>query len=50
MYALSKFFVEALRSMNFSLSSSFIVFPKFGYVVPTFLLNSKKLLISLFIS
>jgi hypothetical protein len=44
------FFMEALRAMSFLLSTAFIVSYKFGYVVPSFLLNSKKSLISFFIS
>ena len=49
-YALSSFFLEALRAMSFPLSTAFIVSHKFGYVVPSFSLNSKKSLISFFIS
>ena len=41
-YVLSSFFLEALRAMSFSLSTAFIVSNKFGYVVPSFSLNSKK--------
>ena len=36
--------------MNFPLSTAFIVSLRFGYVVPSFSLNSKKILISFFIS
>eukprot|EP00073_Rattus_norvegicus_P043403 XP_017445427.1 PREDICTED: vomeronasal type-2 receptor 26-like [Rattus norvegicus] len=36
--------------MSFPLSTAFIVSHKFGYVVPSFSLNSKKFLISFFIS
>jgi hypothetical protein len=36
--------------MSFSLSTAFTVSYKFGYVVPLFSLNSKKSLISFFIS
>jgi hypothetical protein len=49
-YALSTFFLEALRAMSFPLRTSFIVFHKFRCVVASFLLNSKKSLISFFIS
>jgi hypothetical protein len=45
-YALSSFFLQALRAMSFPLSTSFIVFYKFGYVVPSHSLNSKKSSIS----
>jgi hypothetical protein len=48
--ALSSFFLAALRAMSFPLSNVFIVSHKFGYVVPSFSLNSKKSLISFFIS
>ena len=41
MYALSGFFLEALRTTNFILSSAFIVSHKFEYVVPSSSLNSK---------
>ena len=50
MYALSSFFLQALRAMIFPLSTAFIVSPKFGYVVPSFLLNSKKYFLSFFLS
>ena len=36
--------------MNFSLSTAFIMSHKFGYVMPSFLLNSIKSLISFIIS
>jgi hypothetical protein len=49
-YALCSFFLEALRAMSFPLRTAFIVAHKFGYVVALFSLNSKKSLISLFIS
>jgi hypothetical protein len=49
-YALSSFFLEALRSMSFSLMTALFVSHKFGYVLPSFSLNSKKSLISFFIS
>jgi hypothetical protein len=42
------FFLEALRAMSLALSISFIVSHKFGYVVPSFSLNSKKYLIPFF--
>ena len=47
-YALSSFFLEALRAMSFPLRNAFIVSHRFGYVVASFSLNSKKSLISLF--
>ena len=50
MYALSIFFLEALRAMNFHLRTAFIVSNKFGYTVSSFSLNSKRSLISFFIS
>ena len=50
MYALSIFFLEALRAVSFPLSTAFIVSCRFGYVVPLFSLNSKRSLISFFIS
>jgi hypothetical protein len=40
-YALSSFFLEALRAMSFPLRTAFIVSHKFGYIVPSFSLNSK---------
>jgi hypothetical protein len=49
-YALSSFFLEALIAMGFPLSIAFIVSHKFGYVVASFSLNSKKSLISFLIS
>jgi hypothetical protein len=49
-YALSRFFLVAQRVMSFPLMNSFIVALQFGYVVASFLLNSKKSLISSFIS
>jgi len=49
-YALFCFFLQALRAMNFPLSTAFIVSHKFGYVVPSISLNSKKSFISFFIS
>ena len=49
-YALSSFFLEALRAMSFPLRNAFIVSHKFGYVVASFSLNSKKSLFSFFIS
>ena len=42
-------FLEALRSISFPLSTACIVSHKFGYVVPSFSLNSKRSLISLFL-
>ena len=49
-YSHSSFFLKALRAMRFSLRTAFIVSHKFGYVVVSFSLNSKKSLISFFIS
>jgi hypothetical protein len=49
-YGLSSFFLEAFRAMSIHLSTAFIVSHKFGYVVPSFSLNSKQSLISFFIS
>ena len=49
-YTLYTFFLESLRVMNFPLRNAFIVSHKFGYVVTSFSLNSKKSLISFFIS
>ena len=49
-YGLSSFFLEALRVMTFPLRNAFILYHKFGYVVVSFSLNSKKSLISLFLS
>ena len=42
--ALSRFFLEVLRAMSFPLRNPFIVSHKFGYVVASFSLNSKKVL------
>ena len=50
MYALSIMFLEALRAMSFPLNTDFIMSHKYGYVVPSFHLNSKKSLISFLIS
>ena len=47
--ALSSFLLEALRAMSFHLRNAFIVSHRFGYVVASFSLNSKKSLISFFI-
>jgi hypothetical protein len=47
-YALSSFFLEALGAMSVPLGTAFIVSHKFGYVVASFSLNSKKSLISFF--
>ena len=47
---LSSFFLEALRAMSFPFRTAFIVYHKFGYVVASFSVNSKKSLISFFIS
>ena len=43
---LSSFFLEALRAMSFPLGTTFTVSHKFGNVVASFSLNSKKSLIS----
>jgi hypothetical protein len=48
-YTLSSFFLEVLRTMSFPLRTAYIVSYKFGYVVASFSLNSKKSLISLFL-
>jgi hypothetical protein len=45
-YAPSSFFLEALRTVSFPLRTAFIVSHKFGYVVASFSLNSKKSLMS----
>jgi hypothetical protein len=47
-HTLSNFFMEALRDTSFPLTSAFIVSHKFRYIVPSFSLNSKESLISLF--
>jgi len=44
-YALSCFFLQALRAMIFPLSAAFIVSHKFQYVVSSFSFTSKKSLI-----
>jgi hypothetical protein len=54
-YALSRFFDVVVvvvwhSELSFPLSTAFIVSHKFGYPVPLFSLNSKKSLISFFIS
>jgi hypothetical protein len=41
-YALSRFFLQALRAMGFSLSTAFIVFYSFGYIESSCSLNNKK--------
>ena len=41
MYVLPSFLLEALRAMGFPLSTALIVSHKFGYIVPSFSLNSK---------
>jgi hypothetical protein len=43
---LSRFFLKALIAMSFPLRNAFIVSQRFGYVVASFSLNSKKSLIS----
>jgi hypothetical protein len=45
-YAFSSFFLEAFRAMRFPKRSAFIISHKFGDVVASFTLNSKKSLIS----
>ena len=47
--ALSSFFLEALRAMSFPIRNAFIVSHKFGYILASFSLNSKKSLIFLFL-
>lgn len=42
--------MEALSALNCPLSTAFIMSHRFRYVVPSFLLNSRKSLISLFLS
>jgi hypothetical protein len=42
--------MDALRAINFLLNTAFTVSHKFGYVMPSFSLNSKKSLISFFIT
>jgi hypothetical protein len=49
-YACSSFFLEAFTAMSFPLRTAFIESHKFGYVVASFSLNSKKSLIFVFIS
>jgi hypothetical protein len=49
-YALSNFFLRALRAMSFPLRTAFILFYKSGYVVASFSLNSKKSLNAFIIS
>jgi hypothetical protein len=48
-YALSSFFLEALRAMSFPLATALIMPHKFWYDVSSFSLNSKQPLISLFL-
>ena len=49
-YALYSFCLEVFRAMSFPVRTAFIVSHKFGYVVASFSLNSKKSLISFFIT
>ena len=49
-YDLSTCFLETLSAMSFPLSTAFIGSHKFGCVVPSFTLHSKRSLISVFIS
>jgi len=44
-----QFLFGGTQSYEFSLSTAFIVSHKFGYVMPSFSLNSKKSLISVFL-
>jgi hypothetical protein len=48
-WQLSNFFMKALSAMYFFLSTAFIVSHKFVYILPSFSLNLKKSLISLFL-
>jgi hypothetical protein len=48
-YVLDKFFLEALRAMNFLLTTAFTLAHKFGYVLLSFSLNFKASLISFFL-
>jgi hypothetical protein len=41
--------MNALSAVNFTLSTAFIVYHKFGYTAPSFSLNSRKSLASLFL-
>jgi hypothetical protein len=41
----SNFFMKELSAMNFFIGSAYIMSYKFGYVVPSFSLNSKKFFI-----
>jgi hypothetical protein len=41
-YAISSFFLAVLRAMSFRLKTAFIVPHKFGYVVASFSLKTKK--------
>jgi hypothetical protein len=49
-HALSSFFLVALIAMSFLLRTAFIVSHKLGHVEASFSLNTKKSLISIFIS
>jgi hypothetical protein len=49
-YALSSFYLKEFKAMSFHLRNVLFVTHKFGYVVASFSLNSKKSLISFFIS
>jgi hypothetical protein len=49
-YALSSFFLASFRAICFPLKTAFIVSHKFGYVLASFSLNSKKSLRFLFLS
>jgi hypothetical protein len=49
-YDPSNFFMKVFSAINFPLCTAFIVSHKFGYVMPSFSLNSTKTLISFFIS
>ena len=48
-YAFFYFFLKVLRTMSFPLTTAFVVSHKFWYELSSFSLNSKKLLISIFL-
>ena len=45
-----KYLYEGNQCSHFDLSTAFFGFCKFGYTMPSFLLNSRKSLVSFFIS
>jgi hypothetical protein len=47
---ISHFFMKVLGAMNLPFRTAFIVSHKFGYAMSSFTLNSRKSLISFFIS